>query len=171
MSRTSRPQRVSSSPLQPPSKCISRADLLEKKQEWSASGRTVVFTNGCFDLFHEGHQHTLDEAAKLGDVLVVGLNSDDSVHRLKGNGRPVDDLETRVSNLSLRAVVDSVVVFEEDAPTKLIEALEPDILVKGGDYHVDEVVGREIVERAGGKVIIVSYLDGISTTNRIRPKP
>lgn len=124
----------------------------------------LAFTNGCFDLLHRGHAAYLAAAAKLGDRLVVGLNSDDSVRRLKGQGRPVLPAEDRAWLLASFRMVDAVTVFEEDTPLALIEALTPDVLVKGADYAKHEVVGREVVEREGGRVELVPLVGGRSTT-------
>ena len=151
----------------PATKRIGRTDLLLKREQLASLGQSLVFTNGCFDLLHPGHIHTLNESAKLGDVLVVGLNSDASVRRIKGAGRPADDLDTRLAKLTSIDAVDFIVVFEEDTPLSLIEQLKPDILAKGGDYAVEQVIGREIVEAAGGKVLIFPYLEGHSTTARL----
>ena len=136
--------------------------------ELRASGRTVVFTNGCFDLLHKGHIHVLNRAASFGDVLVVGLNTDDGVRRLKGPSRPVQDLEERALILTSLRVVDIVVPFGEDTPFELIGRLIPHVLVKGGDYSVDSVVGSETVISNGGRVEIVSLLPGYSTSSLIR---
>jgi D-beta-D-heptose 7-phosphate kinase/D-beta-D-heptose 1-phosphate adenosyltransferase len=151
----------------PDTKRIDRADLLLRREQLASAGQSLVFTNGCFDLLHPGHIYTLNQSAKLGHILVVGLNSDASVRRLKGTGRPVDNLDTRVANLTGIDAVDFIVVFEEDTPLSLIEQLKPDILVKGGDYIVDRIVGREIVETSGGKVVTVPFLEGHSTTARL----
>ena len=129
-----------------------------------ASGNTVVFTNGCFDVIHAGHVQMLREAASRGDYLVVGINSDDSVRRLKGEGRPVNSVADRAAVLGALRSVDAVVSFGEDTPHRLLERIRPDVLVKGGDYSVDEVVGREIVEDYGGEVVVVSHVRGKSTT-------
>jgi D-beta-D-heptose 7-phosphate kinase/D-beta-D-heptose 1-phosphate adenosyltransferase len=124
----------------------------------------VVFTNGCFDLLHPGHVEYLHEASLLGDVLVVGVNTDASVRRLKGTGRPLVDERSRAFVLAGLGSVDAVTLFDEDTPRELIAALLPDVLVKGGDYDAREVVGREEVEGAGGRVQIIPFLDGYSTT-------
>lgn len=129
---------------------------------------TVVFTNGCFDILHSGHIEYLRTAAELGDVLIVGLNSDDSINRLKGKGRPVNRQEDRALVLSALEFVDYIVVFDEDTPLKLIENIKPDILVKGADYKKEDVVGAKFVEENGGKVELVKFLEGYSTTNIIR---
>jgi rfaE bifunctional protein nucleotidyltransferase chain/domain len=130
-------------------------------------GKTVVFTNGCFDLLHVGHVSYLEEAAALGDVLVVGLNSDASVRRLKGPERPIVAERDRAALLAALGCVDHVVLFEEDTPHRLLEAIRPDVLVKGGTYTVDQVVGHEIVERYGGRVCVASTQPGVSTTKLV----
>lgn len=127
-------------------------------------GKAVVFTNGCFDILHAGHVTMLREARALGDFLIVGLNADASVRRLKGSDRPVHDEHDRAAVLSELRSVDVVVIFEQDTPVELLKALKPDVLVKGGDYTKDRVVGREIVESYGGRVELVSVLSGRSTT-------
>ena len=126
--------------------------------------RRVVFTNGCFDLLHAGHVEHLAQARALGDVLVVGLNSDASVRRLKGAGRPLLAEADRAAALAALGSVDAVTVFEEDTPLELITALLPDVLVKGGDYDLDDIVGRKTVEEAGGEVRALPYVEGYSTT-------
>lgn len=125
----------------------------------------LVFTNGCFDLLHRGHVEYLTQARGLGDALVVGLNTDRSVRALKGSGRPLMGEDDRAALLTALEVVDAVVLFDDDTPARLIEALLPDVLVKGGDYTVDQVVGREVVEAAGGRVEIIPFLPGYSTTD------
>jgi D-beta-D-heptose 7-phosphate kinase/D-beta-D-heptose 1-phosphate adenosyltransferase len=129
-----------------------------------ASGQRVVFTNGCFDVLHAGHVRMLEEAADQGDYLVVGLNSDESVRRLKGERRPVNTLGDRAGVLGALRAVDAVVAFEEDTPEALLRAIRPDVLVKGGDYTIEGVVGREIVEEAGGRVVVVGHVRGKSTS-------
>jgi rfaE bifunctional protein nucleotidyltransferase chain/domain len=143
---------------------IGHPELLAIRKNLSDAKQTLVFTNGCFDLLHPGHRHILTESRKLGDKLVVGLNSDPSVRSIKGPERPVDDLGTRISNLSAVPAVDWIVVFDEDTPTALIESLRPDLLVKGGDYSLNKIVGRSIVESYGGKVATIPLLEGYSTT-------
>jgi D-beta-D-heptose 7-phosphate kinase/D-beta-D-heptose 1-phosphate adenosyltransferase len=132
-----------------------------------AKGRRVVFTNGCFDLLHAGHVKYLQKARTLGDLLVLGLNSDASVRRLKGEKRPLIGEAERGHILAALDCVDYLVVFEEDTPLRLIEALRPDILAKGGDYTPDGVVGKDIVEASGGRVELIEFVDGRSTTNII----
>jgi len=133
-------------------------------QSWRASGDRIVFTNGCFDLLHPGHINLLHQSRALGDRLVIGLNTDASVKRLKGENRPILSEIDRAAILSALASVDLVVLFDEDTPLLLIESLKPDILVKGADYRLEEVVGREAVESWGGKVSLVPLLKGYSTT-------
>ncbi|BDU75312.1 D-glycero-beta-D-manno-heptose 1-phosphate adenylyltransferase [Mesoterricola sediminis] len=132
---------------------------------------TLCFTNGCFDLIHPGHVQYLEDARALGDFLVVGLNSDASVARLKGASRPLQDENARALVLLGLRSVDAVVRFDEDTPLDLITALQPDVLVKGGDYTPDTVVGRDVVEARGGRLVLIPFLPGHSTTtivNRIR---
>jgi rfaE bifunctional protein nucleotidyltransferase chain/domain len=129
-----------------------------------ASGSTIVFTNGCFDIIHAGHVQYLEQAKQLGDILVVGLNSDSSVKRLKGNDRPVNSQQNRALVLAALESVDYVIIFEEDTPYELIKAIQPDVLVKGGDWQEDSIVGSNIVKSKGGKVISLPFWDGLSTT-------
>lgn len=131
------------------------------------AAKTIVFTNGCFDVLHAGHVSLLQRCAELGDMLILGINDDHSVRELKGDGRPVNNQNHRAQLLNALGCVDSVVLFNEDTPIKLIEAIKPDILVKGGDYTVETVVGHELVEAAGGKVVILDLIDGLSTTDTI----
>ena len=133
-----------------------------------SGGASVVFTNGCFDIIHPGHVEILAKSAAYGDFLVVGLNSDQSVKRLKGRERPVNSLGSRAAVLASIRFVDCVVPFEEDTPGDLIRLLKPDVLVKGGDYTLETVVGARDVIRRGGKVEIVPLLEGFSTTAIIR---
>ena len=126
--------------------------------------QSFVFTNGCFDVLHPGHVTLLRQAKRLGHYLLVGLNSDRSVRALKGDGRPAQGEEARATVLAALADVDGVVIFDQETPLELIETLMPDVLVKGGDYTPDQVVGREVVERAGGKVVIVPLVPGHSSS-------
>ena len=137
---------------------------LRRVAEWRAHGLRVGFTNGCFDILHAGHVSLLREARRRCDRLVVGLNADASVARLKGPSRPVNPLADRAAVLSALAAVDTVVAFEEDTPLDLIRALKPDLLVKGADYTEDEVVGADLVRASGGEVALVGLLPGRSTT-------
>ncbi len=129
------------------------------------NGKRVVFTNGCFDLLHPGHIRILEAARALGDVLIVGMNNDESVRTLKGPGRPVIPAEERAEILASLECVDAVLIFDEPTPQKVIAALLPDILVKGDDWPADQIVGREEVEAAGGKVVRVHVVPGYSTTD------
>ena len=153
-------------------------ELIEKKiktieeaknqiSAWKVTGKTFSFTNGCFDILHPGHLFSLAEAAKEADYLVVGLNSDKSVQRLKGPTRPINNTQSRAIVLANLMVVDMVVIFEEDTPLDLIKTLLPDVMVKGGDYTIDEIVGAKEVIAHGGKVIINPIVEGFSTTQLI----
>ncbi len=128
----------------------------------------IVFTNGCFDILHIGHKRYLQQAAELGDILVIGLNSDNSVHRLKGQNRPINKEQERAELLSAFSFVDHIALFDEDTPYNLIKQIQPDILVKGGDYTPDQVVGKDIVEANGGKVMILPFVEGKSSTNILK---
>ncbi len=143
---------------------LTRGQLLDAAGQAKAAGKRVVFTNGCFDILHAGHVAYLQEAAQLGDLLVVAVNDDASVTRLKGAGRPVNALERRLTVLAGLGCVDWVVGFNEDTPEPLLHELKPDILVKGGDYGDDEVVGADIVRGYGGNVVVLSLVDDCSTT-------
>lgn len=135
--------------------------------ERPGDGGRVVFTNGCFDIIHPGHVDYLERARSMGACLVVGLNSDASVRRLKGALRPVNDQHSRARVLAALACVDFVVIFEEDTPLELIKKVRPDVLVKGGDWSVDRIVGRDVVEAAGGTVCSIPLLAGYSTTGTV----
>ena len=137
------------------------------REEMREQNRIVVFTNGCFDILHAGHVALLETARSFGDALVVGMNSDESVQRLKGVNRPVVGQQDRATVLAALRSVDKVVVFEQDTPFELIETLLPDVLVKGGDWTPDNVVGRDVVEANGGRVEIVPLVENRSTTNVI----
>ena len=150
------------------SKVVSAQELQAVVQAVQAAGRVVVFTNGCFDLLHPGHIRLLQDAKQFGDILIAGLNSDDSVRRLKGDGRPIFAEDDRVSMLAALACVDYVVVFEDDTPIPLLERLHPDILVKGDEYRPDQVVGREVVAGYGGRVERVPVVAGLSTTDIVK---
>ena len=151
----------------PASKLVS-ADLLVKKVEDAhAKNKVVVFTNGCFDVLHKGHAYLLREAATLGDLVIVALNSDDSVKRLKGDNRPINTLQDRAEMLSYFSSVDWVVSFDEDTPADIISRLNPDVLVKGGDYAPEQIVGADHVTKHGGEVKVIPFVDGYSTSNII----
>lgn len=130
-------------------------------------GRKIVFTNGCFDVLHYGHIRYLLEARKLGDLLVVGLNSDESVRRLKGSSRPINRENERAFVLAALACVDYVTLFEEDTPEELIKLVRPDVLVKGGDYTLDNIVGADFVTKNGGTVTTIPFVEGFSSTRII----
>ena len=132
---------------------------------WKFKNEKIVFTNGCFDILHFGHLHYLAEASSKGDKLIIGMNSAASVKRLKGNHRPINDELTRLNMLASLQFVDAVVVFEEDTPLKLIELVQPDVLVKGGDWKPDQIVGADIVLEKGGEVLSLLFKEGYSTTN------
>ena len=142
--------------------------LKNKIDEWKQNGNKVVFSNGVFDLLHIGHISYLAMAAELGDKLIIGLNSDSSVKRLKGEDRPVNSQESRATLLSAFFFIDAVVVFDEDTPLNLIKALLPDILVKGADYLVENIVGANEVIANGGEVKTISFVEGHSSTNIIK---
>jgi len=142
-------------------------EALELRQTWAMQAKKVVFTNGCFDLLHPGHIKYLNDAKVMGDVLIVGLNADASISRLKGNSRPINPLTDRAAMLMGLKSIDAVVAFEEDTPHKLISMLLPDVLVKGGDYAPDDIVGAKEVRDAGGEVIVVPFLAGYSSSKLI----
>ena len=131
-------------------------------------GKKIVFTNGCFDIIHPGHIRYLHAAKKLGDFLVVAINSDTSVRRIKGKGRPILDERSRSEIIASISCVDSVLIFSEDTPENVIRVLIPDILVKGGDWKESEIIGADIVKKAGGRVSVIPYVAGFSTTSIIK---
>lgn len=142
-----------------------------KRQSWAIEGKKVVFTNGVFDLLHIGHITYLAKAAELGDKLIIGLNADSSVTRIKGESRPVNDQSSRAAILAALFFVDAIVVFEEDTPLNLISTLLPDYLVKGADYSIDNIVGAKEVIANGGEVKTINFVEGYSSTsiiNKIR---
>lgn len=143
---------------------LSLDEFLEIRKKIKQEGKKLVFTNGCFDIIHRGHVSYLNRAKVLGDYLVVALNSDDSVRRLKGEGRPINKLEDRAFVVANLKAVDFVVSFDEDTPFEIISAIIPDVLVKGGDWQVDQIVGRDVVEANGGKVYSLPYVENYSTT-------
>jgi rfaE bifunctional protein nucleotidyltransferase chain/domain len=144
-----------------------REELLRARATLRADGRRLVFTNGCFDLLHVGHVRYLADARRLGDALLVAINSDRSVRALKGSNRPVMNESERAEILAALEAVDFVTIFDEESPRKLISEVLPDVLVKGGDYQLDEIHGREEVERAGGQVLSLPFVEGASTTSII----
>ncbi len=149
------------------SKLFHLNDLLKRIEFWRRLGDKIVFTNGCFDILHQGHAHLLAACSEMGERLVIGLNSDTSVKRLKGEGRPVNDQQSRAVLLAALQFTDAIVIFEEDTPETLIHAIKPDILVKGGDWKPEEIAGSSFVKSYGGQVKVVPYLNGFSTTGII----
>ena len=147
-----------------PPNVLSLEEAVQRFGRASRNGRRIVFTNGCFDLLHPGHVQSLEQARALGDALIVGINSDASVRELKGAGRPILAELERAEILASLQCVDAVVIFDELTPREIIAALLPDVLVKGGDWPGDQIVGREEVEAAGGKVVLIPVVDGYSTT-------
>jgi rfaE bifunctional protein nucleotidyltransferase chain/domain len=144
-----------------------RREMLHRVARWKFLGKRIVFTNGCFDILHSGHLELLSGAAALGDILVVGVNSDASVARLKGPGRPVNDEGFRARMLASLSVVDAVCMFGEDTPAELISQIVPDVLVKGGDYAPDDIVGAGTVRAMGGEVVVIPLVQGQSSSNTI----
>ncbi len=150
-----------------PQKIFTAAQIVQKAVQWRVLGKKVVFTNGVFDILHQGHIFSLSQAAKEADFLIVGLNADASVKRLKGESRPVNNQESRALVLASLIMVDAVVLFEEDTPLELIKSIMPDVLVKGGDYTVEQIAGAKEVIANGGRVVINPILNGFSTTGII----
>jgi rfaE bifunctional protein nucleotidyltransferase chain/domain len=150
-----------------PQKIYELPALRHQLGRWRLLGKTVAFTNGCFDILHEGHIASLSAAAREADYLVVGLNSDASTRRLKGEHRPINGQDARALLLAALLMVDAVVIFEEDTPLELIMAVRPDVLVKGGDYALDQIVGAKEVMEYGGRVVINPIVPGFSTTGLI----
>ena len=149
-------------------KIVTRAELMRQVAMRQEQGQRTVFTNGCYDLLHPGHVSSLEQGAHLGDCLVVAINSDESARRLKGKGRPVLSQENRAAMVAALGCVDYVTVFEEPDPCALLELLRPDVLFKGGDYPLEAVVGREIVESYGGRVLVMPVIVDASSTGLIR---
>lgn len=147
-----------------PQKILTREQAAQRAAQWRALGKKIAFTNGVFDILHPGHIFSLSEAAKEGDYLVVGLNADTSVKRIKGESRPVNSQDGRALLLASLLMVDAVVLFEEDTPLELIKTVMPDVLVKGGDYTVEQIAGAKEVIANGGRVVINPILEGYSTT-------
>lgn len=139
-------------------------DLLGKLAGWEFFGKKVVWTNGCFDLLHLGHIDYLSKAKDLGDILIVGVNTDKSVKRIKKEGRPITDEKSRAMLVAALGIVDFVVPFDEDTPYEMIKIIQPDILVKGSDYKVEDIVGYDVVKAKGGEVVTIDFLSGYSTS-------
>jgi D-beta-D-heptose 7-phosphate kinase/D-beta-D-heptose 1-phosphate adenosyltransferase len=148
-------------------KIKTRKELQNIVKDLKKEGKRIVFTNGCFDLLHLGHIRYLEKAKALGDILVVGVNSDHSIQSLKGSKRPILPEEERAEILSGLGCIDYITIFEEEDPLELISTLQPNILVKGGDWTKETTVGREVVERSGGEVVILPFVEGASTSNII----
>jgi D-glycero-beta-D-manno-heptose 1-phosphate adenylyltransferase len=149
-------------------KIFTAETILLQVRRWHLLGKKIAFTNGVFDLLHQGHIASLTEAASYADVLIVGVNADASVKRLKGETRPITDEQSRAAILAALLMTDAVVIFEEDTPQNLITSILPDVLVKGGDYTIEQIVGAKEVLANGGMVKIVPIVDGFSTTNTIK---
>ncbi len=142
-------------------------ELAKQVLRWKLKSKTIVFTNGVFDLLHKGHLASLNQAASNGDILIIGINSDNSVKRLKGPSRPIQDEATRALLLAQMMITDAVVIFEEDTPLHVIKTIMPDVLVKGGDYTIEQIAGAKEVIENGGKVILADIIDGLSTSATI----
>ncbi|GMV78003.1 MAG: glycerol-3-phosphate cytidylyltransferase [Chitinophagaceae bacterium] len=148
-------------------KIFTLPELLKRINSWRVTNKTIAFTNGCFDILHEGHIFSLSQAAKEADYLVVAVNSDASIKKLKGEERPINNEKSRSLLLASLIIVDAVVIFEEDTPLNLIQSILPDVLVKGGDYTVEQIVGSKEVITNGGRVVINPIVQGFSTTSII----
>jgi rfaE bifunctional protein nucleotidyltransferase chain/domain len=148
-------------------KIFTLEELKNQVNAWKQAGEEVVFTNGCFDIVHRGHIEVLARTADLGDKLIIGLNSDSSIQKLKGEDRPIINEQSRAVLLAALSFVDAVVLFSEDTPLNLISTLVPDVLAKGGDYEIETIVGYEIVQNNGGQVKLVPFVDGFSSTTII----
>jgi D-beta-D-heptose 7-phosphate kinase/D-beta-D-heptose 1-phosphate adenosyltransferase len=145
-------------------KIFTLPELLARITGWKTTGKSIAFTNGCFDILHEGHIFSLSQAAKEADYLIVGVNSDASTKRLKGDERPINNEKSRALILASLLIVDAVVIFEEDTPLELIKAILPNVIVKGGDYTIEQIVGAKEVIANGGRVVINPIVQGFSTT-------
>ena len=148
-------------------KIISLEDAKIKVNRWKNSGEKIVFTNGCFDIIHRGHIEVLARTADLGDKLIVGLNSDSSIEKIKGENRPIVNEQSRAILLSALNFVDAIIIFPEENPLNLISNLMPDVLAKGGDYEISTIVGHEMIQENGGEVILIPFVDGFSSSNII----
>ena len=148
-------------------KIITTDNLVLKVSQWKKNKMKVAFTNGCFDILHLGHLEILTKSKEFGDRLIVAVNSDESVRKLKGKERPINDFQTRSNMLASFSFVDYVVEFSDDTPKKLIQIIKPDFLIKGGDYKKKDIVGNDIVSSYGGETIIIPLIDGLSSTNTI----
>ena len=148
-------------------KIYSLEELEDKVNAWKQAGEEVVFTNGCFDIIHRGHIEVLAQTADLGDRLIIGLNSDSSIQKLKGKNRPIIQEQSRAFLLAALSFVNAVVLFSEETPLNLISTLKPDVLAKGGDYKIETIIGHNVVQENGGQVVLVPFVDGFSSTTII----
>lgn len=148
-------------------KIYTTAQIVQKAAKWRLEGKKIAFTNGVFDILHQGHIFSLSQAANEADYLVIGLNSDASVKRLKGESRPVNNQDSRAIVMASLGMTDAVVIFEEDTPLELIKSIMPDVLIKGGDYKIEQIAGAKEIMANGGRVVINPILKGFSTTNII----
>jgi len=150
------------------SKIIGHEELNQRIRSWKSENKTIVFTNGCFDILHRGHIHYLAKAAELADIFIIGLNTDASVRKLKGPNRPLQDEESRAEILAALQFVDYVIFFDEETPYNLISKVQPNILVKGSEYKPEDIVGYDIVTNNGGKVLTIDMMKGYSTSTIIQ---
>lgn len=150
-----------------PERIIPREELIQQVIRWRLNSKTIAFTNGVFDILHPGHIKVLSKAASFADILIVGVNSDNSVKRLKGEDRPLNSEQSRALILASLLMVDAVVIFDEDTPQKLIGMIKPDVLIKGGDYTIETMVGADIVLNNGGRIELIPTEEGFSTTGII----
>ena len=146
-------------------KIVSISDLQKKLSQWRMLSKKIVFTNGCFDIIHQGHIASLLQAAEQGNILIVGVNSDSSVKRLKGDERPINDEQSRALILASLVMVDAITIFSEPSPIEIIKAIKPNVLVKGGDYKIEDIAGAKEVIEWGGKVVLNPIVEGFSTTS------
>ena len=142
--------------------------LIKNLDQWRNENKKIVFTNGCFDLIHLGHIDILARSSDLGDILIIGVNSDLSIQKLKGENRPIIEENSRVKQLAALEFVDAVVLFDEDTPQKLIETIKPDVITKGGDYKAENIVGNKVVTQKNGQVVIIPLTQGYSTTSILK---
>ena len=142
--------------------------LIKNLDQWRNENKKIVFTNGCFDLIHLGHIDVLARSSDLGDILIIGVNSDSSIQNLKGENRPIIEENSRVKQLAALEFVDAVILFDEDTPQKLIEIIKPDVITKGGDYKAENIVGNEVVTQKNGQVVIIPLTQGYSTTSILK---
>ena len=147
------------------SKILDKERLLVKLTDWKEENKKIVFTNGCFDLIHLGHIEVIARSADLGDILIIGVNTDNSIKRLKGKNRPIVEEISRAKQLAALEFVDAVVFFDQDTPIDLIKAINPNVITKGGDYNTDQVIGNDIVTQNDGEVVIIPLTHGYSTTS------